>query len=137
MRGQRLAFFCSSTGGLLMSMRGVRGAITVENETTQEILSATQYLLRAILDANPSLCPEDLASVLFTLTEDLRAVHPARGAREMGWENVPLMCAQEIPVPGSLRHCIRVLLHWNTDLPQADIHHVYLKDAVTLRPDIC
>jgi chorismate mutase len=120
-----------------MSMRGVRGAITVENDTTQEILSATQYLLRAILDANPSLCPEDLASVLFTLTEDLRAVHPARGAREMGWENVPLMCAQEIPVPGSLRHCIRVLLHWNTDLPQADIHHVYLKDAVTLRPDIC
>lgn len=119
-----------------MSLRGVRGATTVQSDQPEEILSATQELLTAILQANPSLNPEDLASVLFTLSNDLHSEYPAKAARQLNWANVPLMCAQEIPVPGSVSHCIRVLLHWNTDLQQSAIKHVYLREAVRLRPDL-
>ena len=119
-----------------MSVRGVRGATTVDHDQAEEILPATRELLQAILQANPTLQPEDLASVIFTTTPDLRSVHPARAARELGWSEVPLMCAQEIPVPGGLPLCIRVLLHWNTELPQSAIQHIYLQEAVRLRPDI-
>jgi len=119
-----------------MSLRGVRGATTVTYDQVDEILAATRELLEAILQANPALQPEELASVIFTTTADLRSVYPARAARELGWLDVPLMCAQEIPVPEGLPHCIRVLIHWNTELPQAAIRHVYLKEAVRLRPDL-
>ena len=117
-------------------MRGVRGATTVLSDGTEEILQATRQLLGAILEANPNLQPADLASALFTLTGDLRAVYPARAARQLGWTEVPLMCASEIAVPGSLPRCIRVLLHWNTDLPQSQVRHIYLNEAVSLRPDL-
>jgi chorismate mutase len=93
-------------------------------------------LLQAILVANPTLKTADLASVFFTVTDDLVSAYPARAARELGWENVPLMCSREIPVPGSLSRCIRVLLHWNTDLPQHAIYHVYLGASAELRPDL-
>ncbi len=119
-----------------MSIRGVRGAITVAHDQAEEILSATRELVEAILQANPALQPEDIASVIFTTTADLRAVYPARAARELGWTEVPLMCAQEIPVAESLPRCIRLLLHWNTELPQSAIRHVYLRDAAGLRPDL-
>lgn len=119
-----------------MTMRGIRGATTVEQDSAEEILSATRDLLLAILSANPSLRPEDIASIFFTLTEDLRSVYPAAAAREMGWGEVPLICAQEIPVVGSLPKCIRVMIHWNTDLKQHDVHPVYLREAVQLRPDL-
>lgn len=119
-----------------MSLRGVRGATTVQSDQPEEIISATQELLTEILRANPSLNPEDLASVLFTLSDDLHSEYPAKAARQLNWSNVPLMCAQEIPVPGSVPHCIRVLLHWNTDLQQSAIKHVYLREAVRLRPDL-
>jgi len=119
-----------------MAMRGVRGATTVLSDGTEEILQATRQLLGAILEANPNLQPADLASALFTLTGDLRAVYPARAARQLGWTEVPLMCASEIAVPGSLPRCIRVLLHWNTDLPQSQVRHIYLNEAVSLRPDL-
>ena len=119
-----------------MSLRGIRGATTVEQDQAEDILSATRELLQAILQANPALQPEDIASVLFTITADLRAVYPARAARELGWVEVPLMCAQEIPVTGGLPRCVRVLLHWNTEVPQVDIQHVYLREAVQLRPDL-
>ncbi len=119
-----------------MRTAGVRGAITVNNNDAQEILAATSELLTEIMAANPELSPKDIASVLFTLTHDLNAVHPAKAARQLGWVEVPLMCAQEIPVPASLPRCIRVLLHWNTDLPQSEIRHIYLRDAVRLRPDL-
>jgi len=79
---------------------------------------------------------EDLASVLFTVTPDLVSAHPARAARLMGWDRVPLMCAQEIPVPGALPRCVRVIITWNTDLPQSAVRPVYLGEAVRLRPDI-
>lgn len=119
-----------------MAIRGVRGATVAERDEPEEVLAATRQLLSAILNANPALDPADLASAFFTVTGDLCSTYPAQAARQLGWETVPLMCAQEIPVPGSLPRCIRVLLHWNTDLPQASVHHVYLDQAASLRPDL-
>ncbi len=119
-----------------MPVRGVRGAITVAADESDAILTAARELLSSILDANPTMHTEDLASGLFTTTEDLRTAYPAQAAREMGWTQVPMICSREIPVPGGLPHCIRVLLQWNTDLPQHHIRHVYLGAAVALRPDL-
>jgi chorismate mutase len=119
-----------------MPVRGVRGATTVISDEPDLILSATLEMLQEILTAHPQMRSSDLASALFTLTEDLKSVYPAKAARDMGWRDVPLMCAREIPVPGSLPRCIRVLIHWNTSLPQSEIHHVYLHEAVRLRPDL-
>ena len=121
-----------------MSVRGIRGATTVCENIAETILSATRELLLAICEANPSLRPTDIASIFFTVTDDLSAVHPALAARTISseWAEVPLMCAREIPVPGSLPCTIRVMLLWNTELEQKEIHHVYLRDAVALRPDL-
>ncbi|HVN14310.1 MAG TPA: chorismate mutase [Anaerolineales bacterium] len=119
-----------------MSIRGVRGAITVSADVPDLILQATRELLESILEANPGMKPEDVGSALFTVTDDLASTFPAQAARQMGWGLVPMMCAREIPVPGSLPHVIRVLVHWNTDIPQNEITHVYLRDAVKLRPDL-
>lgn len=119
-----------------MAVRGIRGATVVNRDEAEPILSATRDLLRAVLEANPTLRPEDLASVFFTVTDDLSAIHPAQAARQLGWIDVPLMCAREIPVPGSLPRCIRVLLHWNTDITQDAIRHVYVGQAASLRPDL-
>jgi len=119
-----------------MPVQGIRGATTAEADQPESILASTRDLLSSILDANPTLQPTDLASVIFTMTEDLCSAYPAQAARQMGWTKVPLMCMREIPVPGGLSHCIRVLLHWNTDLPQESIRHVYLGAASALRPDL-
>jgi chorismate mutase len=119
-----------------MSVRGIRGAITVEEDQSDLVLSATQELLSAIQKDNPTLRKDDIASILFTVTSDLSSVYPAKAAREMGWAQIPLMCALEIPVVGSLKKCVRVLIHWNTELKQDEIRHVYLRDAVKLRPDL-
>ncbi len=119
-----------------MPVRGVRGATVAEEDRSEIVLSATQDLLLAILKANPDLKTEDLASAWFTVSNDIRSVYPARAARQIGWTSVPLMCAQEIPVNGSLPRCIRVLLSWNTELSQKSIHHVYLGAAAGLRPDL-
>jgi len=119
-----------------MTTRGLRGATTVESDTRETILTATKELLEAILRANASLRIEDIASAIFSVTDDIVSVYPALAARQMDWDLVPMMCAQEIPVPGSLPLCIRVLIHWNTELPQDAIKHVYLHEAVKLRPDL-
>ncbi|RNB81636.1 chorismate mutase [Brevibacillus fluminis] len=119
-----------------MSVRAVRGAITVETNSAEEIWSATEELVREIVARN-DLKVDDIASVLFTTTEDLNAAFPAKGARNLeGWDDVPLTCAQEIPVPGSLPRCIRVMMHINTEKGNKDIHHVFLREAVKLRPDL-
>jgi chorismate mutase len=120
-----------------MPVRGVRGATIAERDDAEAILASTRDLLLAIMEANPGLEPADVGSAIFTVTEDLHAAYPARAARELGWVQVPMMCAREIPVPGSLERCIRVLLHWNTDRAQGEIHHVYLGEAGRLRPDLC
>ncbi len=119
-----------------MPVRGIRGATTICDDNADAIRLATRELLLAISAANPTLRPEDIASVFFTLTGDLHAAYPAQAARELGWEEVPLMCAQDIPVPGSLACCIRVMILWNTELAQKDVRHVYLREAVKLRPDL-
>lgn len=118
-----------------MSLRGVRGATVVQEDTAEIILKATRELLLAIQKANPELEPEDIASCIFTTTEDLTSEFPAKAARQIGWEDVPLICAQEIPVSNSLNKCIRVLIHWNTDLSTKQIQHVYLGEAGKLRPE--
>jgi chorismate mutase len=119
-----------------MPVRGIRGAISVTEDRAIAILDCTRSLLIAIQQANPGLRTENIASVWFTTTPDLTAVAPARAARDLGWTLVPLMCAMEMPVAGSLPCIIRVLVHWNTDLPQTAVHHVYLGAAAALRPDL-
>ena len=119
-----------------MPTRGIRGATTVPSDEPDLILEATRELLEAILRENEGMTPEDVGSAIFTVTEDLASTFPAQAARQMGWGLVPMMCAREIPVPGSLSRVIRVLVHWNTDVPQNEITHVYLREAVKLRPDL-
>lgn len=119
-----------------MPIRGIRGATTVEQDSPEEILAATRQLLAEILRANPALATEAIASVIFSLTPDLVSVFPAEAARQIGWTEVPLFCVQEIPVPGALPRCIRVLIHCNTDLLQSQVQHVYLREAHKLRPDL-
>jgi chorismate mutase len=117
-----------------MDCRGIRGATGVEVNEAGALIAATRELLERIVAAN-GLSVEDVASVLFTATPDLDAAYPARAAREMGWVHTPLLCMQEMDVVGSLPRCIRVLVHWNTDLPPDRIRHVYLGRARALRPD--
>ena len=119
-----------------MSVRGIRAATTIESDQPQQVLSATRELLDEVRLANPELETTDIASVLFTVTNDIASAYPARAARELGWDMVPMLCAREIPVPGGLPLCIRVLIHWNTDREQSAIHHVYLHGAADLRPDL-
>ncbi|HAX68393.1 MAG TPA: chorismate mutase [Anaerolineae bacterium] len=119
-----------------MPTRGIRGATTVAEDDPDQILQATRELLEAIMQENARFAPEDVGSAIFTVTDDLASTFPAQAARQMGWGLVPMMCAREIPVPGSLPKVIRVLVHWNTDTPQSQIRHVYLRDAVKLRPDL-
>lgn len=114
--------------------RGVRGATTTSANQREEILSAARELLEQIVEAN-DMEPADIASILFTMTPDLDAEYPALAARQMGWTNVPLLCAQEIARPDGLSQTIRVLIHWNTTLSQTEIHHVYINGAEVLRPD--
>src|SRR5688500_10038869 len=118
-----------------MLCRGVRGATTADANTREEILTATRQLLALMIRIN-GFEPEDVGSAIFSLTRDLDAEFPALAARQLGWLDVPLLCTYEVDVPGSLRRCVRVLIHWNTDKAQRDIHHVYIKDAVRLRPDL-
>lgn len=117
-----------------MYCRGIRGATTVERNEREEILAATRELLTLLISRN-ELRAEDVASVIFTMTADLDAEFPALAARELGWSDVALICMREIPVPGSLPMCIRVLLHVNTERGAGEIHHVYIRGAVNLRPE--
>jgi len=119
-----------------MTTRGIRGATTIDSDSSENVLSAVSELLGAILAANPDLKPIDIASAFFTTTEDIVSAFPAFAARQMGWTQVPMISVHEIPVPDSLPLCIRVLLLWNTDKKQTSIQHIYLRDAAYLRPDI-
>lgn len=118
-----------------MIVRGIRGAITVEKDSSTDILEATRELLMKIQKEN-DLHTGDIASILFTVTADLKSAFPARAARLIGWDKVPLLCFQEIEVPNALPRCIRVLVHVNTNKTQEEIKHVYLKDARQLRQDL-
>jgi chorismate mutase len=117
-----------------MRLHALRGAISVEANTSEEILGATETLMREILERN-ALTPADVVSCLFTMTEDLDAQFPADAARAIGFDQVPLMCAREIPVPGSLPRVIRLLMHYYAPAEQA-AKHVYLGEARALRADL-
>ena len=118
-----------------MRCRGVRGATTADSNSRDDILTATRQLLALIIRIN-GIEPQDVGSAIFSLTRDLDAEFPALAARQLGWLDVPLLCTYEVDVPGSLRRCVRVLIHWNTDKPQNEIRHVYVKEAERLRPDL-
>jgi chorismate mutase len=122
--------------GVGWRVRGVRGATTVESNTAPEIAEAVRELMDCLCRTN-QLVPEDIVSVIFTVTPDLDAAFPAATARQQpGWERVPLLDMQGIAVPGSPKHCIRVLIQFNTDKEQMDIQPVYLRKAQCLRPDL-
>ncbi|MGM9928152.1 MAG: chorismate mutase [Bacillus sp. (in: firmicutes)] len=117
-------------------MRGVRGATTVINNIEQEIVANTEELLLAMIESN-GITPESVCSVIVSSTEDLTAAFPAKAVRSLeGWNYVPVMNVREIAVPDALEKCVRVMLHWNTEKEQQQIEHVYLREAVVLRPDL-
>ena len=119
-----------------MWVRGIRGATTVTHNEENEILSATAELFQEVIREN-QLQPADIGCVLITVTPDLDATFPARVIRQFaGWDLVPLMCSQEIPVEGALPKCIRLMLLVNTTREQHEIRHVYLNEARKLRPDL-
>jgi chorismate mutase len=118
-----------------MRLRAARGAIRVPSDDGDALLGSTERLLSAVLQRN-GIDPEDLVSIMFTATEDLRAAFPAEAARRMGLGRVPLMCAQEISVEGSMRSVIRILLHFHSDRTLDEVEHVYLDGAESLRDDV-
>ena len=116
-------------------IRGVRGATTVAHNSRLAIIEATQELLGEMIECN-GIVEDEVASILFTATPGLDAAYPAAAARELGWTRTALMGFQEAHVIDGLQHCVRVLIHWNTDKPMDEIQHVFLRDAVQLRPDL-
>ena len=118
-----------------MAVRAIRGAIQVEADDRDAILDATAELVTAVMTRN-DLTPDDVISVLFTVTPDLTAEFPALAARKIGFHDVPLMCAAEIAVPGAMPRVVRLMAHIETDRPRSAIQHVYLRGAIALRLDI-
>ncbi len=117
--------------------RGIRGAITIDTNSIEAVKQATIELISEIKKRN-NFKEEDISYVLFTMTDDLDCVYPAKFAREefIEWKSVPMMCTQELKIIGSLEKCLRILIVVNTDLAQNEIKHVYLKGAVKLRKDL-
>lgn len=115
--------------------RGVRGATTISANSREAILTATRQMLALMVRRN-AMAIGDIASAVFTVTKDINAEFPALAARQLGWLEVPLLCGYEIDVPNSLPMCVRVLVHWNTSKAQREVEHVYIHDAVRLRPDL-
>jgi chorismate mutase len=118
-----------------MPCRGVRGATTIDRNEREDILTATRQLLALMIRTN-GIEARDVASAVFTTTQDVNAEFPALAARQLGWLDVPMLCSHEMAVPGSLPLCIRVMIMWNTDKRQQEIEHVYLREAKRLRPDL-
>ena len=117
-------------------VRAARGAIRVESDEAEVVLSATERLLSTMLERNDVADADDLVSAFFTVTDDLRSTFPAEAARRMGLGRVPLLCAREIPVTGSMPMVIRILVHFHTVRGQGEVAHVYLDGAESLRDDL-
>jgi chorismate mutase len=118
-----------------MRVRAARGAIVVGEDEAEVLLEATSRLLETMLDRN-AIPREELVSILFTVTDDLRSAFPAEGARRIGLGRVPLLCAREIPVAGSMPSVVRVLMHFHSDAAMDEVEHVYLDGAEILRDDL-
>ncbi len=112
--------------------RGIRGATTSKDNTKNSIIEATKELLEQMINSN-SIDLEDISFAIFTTTKDLNAEFPALAARLLGWEDIALMCAHEIDVPGAQKLCIRILLTINTEKTQKELVNIYLRDAVNLK----
>jgi chorismate mutase len=119
-----------------MTVRGVRGATSVTEDQPDLIREAAGELMQEIIQRNGITDFDDVISAVFTTTEDLCSAFPAEAARLMGMNQVPLLCAREIPVQNSMPRCIRILLHINTERTPREIEHVYLREAQKLRPDL-
>jgi chorismate mutase len=119
----------------LRGVRAFRGATTVSADEPALIREAVIELLETLLDEN-DLAPNDVISAVFTATPDLVSEFPAHAARIIGWTDIPLLCAQELPVEGALPRCIRVMLHAETRRQRAEVKHAYLREAVLLRQDL-
>jgi len=117
-----------------MGWCAIRGATSVAKNDEAAILEATRELLGKMRTEN-DIPIERIVSVIFTVTSDLNAVYPAQAAREIGWQETPLLCAADMNVPGSLPQCVRVLMHADIDRSQDEVRHVYLGEARSLRPD--
>jgi chorismate mutase len=125
----------TDSSGRSRLIRGVRGATTVAANDPAEIAERTRELILLLVHSN-GMHPGDVASAIFTVTDDLDAAFPAVAARGLpDWKDVPLTCGREIPVPGSLGRCIRILIHWNTDRAQEEVRHAFLRGARGLRPE--
>ncbi|HEY2563210.1 MAG TPA: chorismate mutase [Acidimicrobiales bacterium] len=118
-----------------VSVRAVRGATTVDADTPEVIKERVVALLEQVLEQN-GLTEDDIISILFTATEDIVSTFPATAARSMGLGAVPLICARELSITGSVPRCIRVMLHVETERSRNEIHHVYLEGAKGLRDDL-
>jgi chorismate mutase len=118
-----------------VNVRAARGAIVVSHDAPEALHASTEKLLQALLDRN-AIDHDDLISILFTVTDDLRSAFPAEAARRMGMGDIPLLCAREIPVEGSMPSVVRVLMHFHTDLALSAVTHVYLDGAERLRDDL-
>ncbi len=117
-------------------MRGIRGATTIASDTPELVWEETAKLVKQMTKEN-NIDVEDIVSVTISTTPDITSTFPAKAVRTMeGWEYVPTMCMHEMDVPGALPLCIRVLMHVNLNVSQKDVHHIYLNDAVQLRPDL-
>lgn len=117
-------------------MRGIRGATTITSDIPELVWQETAKLVIQMADKN-NIAIEDIVSVTISTTPDIKSAFPAKAVRTMdGWEHVPTMCMHEMDVPGALPLCIRVLMHVNTNISQRDVHHIYLNEAVQLRPDL-
>ena len=116
-------------------MFSIRGAITVEKDNESDIISSTEELLKKIIKIN-AIHSEDIVSIIFSCTTDLQSAYPAKAARQLGILNAGLLCLQEMQVNGSMNKCIRVLMHINGELSQKNAKHVFLREAVKLRPDL-
>jgi len=131
----KLRRFFDTERGFTMYVRAIRGATTVQNDTPNEVLSETKRLLEIMAEEN-QIHHDDIISILFTTTEDIKSVFPAAAARELGWTDVALMCAAEINIVDGLKKCIRVMMHINTPKTNTEINYVYLNEAKRLRPDL-
>jgi len=119
----------------VMRVRAIRGATTVEEDVREDVLTRTKELVRAVVERN-ALEPEDLVSILFTATDDIRSAFPAEAAREAGFTHVPLMCARELDIEHGIPRCIRVMVHVYTSRSALDLRHPYLHGARQLRTDL-
>ena len=117
------------------TLRALRGATTIEADTREQVMERTAVLIRTMLERN-AVAKEQLVSLIFTATDDIRSEFPAAAARSLGISDVPLLCARELDVEGAVPLCIRVLMHLYTETAPADLRHVYLENAEPLRTDL-